>query len=69
MKVRKGMVVKYDPCGWDVFDAKTDLTKGDTVRVCHPYGCPAPNTMGCCHVETLEGKFKGLVSTNSLSKP
>jgi hypothetical protein len=38
------------------------------VRVCTPYGCPPPNTMGHCFVETLEGKFIGLVSTASLHK-
>jgi hypothetical protein len=33
-----------------------------------PYGCPKPNTMGHCFVETLDGKFIGLVSTASLTK-
>ena len=67
MRVRKGQRVKYEAAGWDSFDARTNLKNGDIVRVCHPRSCPPPNTMGHCHVETLEGKFIGLVSTASLS--
>lgn len=68
MKVRKGQKVKYDPAMLDLIDPKTNLKKGDVVKVCHPHGCPAPNTMGHCHVETLDGKFIGLVQTASLEK-
>lgn len=69
MKVRKGMVCVFNANGWDRFD-KRDNTPADgtVVRVCTPYGCPAPNVMGHCFVETMAGKFIGLVSTSSLTK-
>lgn len=66
MKVRKGQKVRYNPNMMDQIDPKTNLKKGDVVKVCHPHGCPKPNTMNHCHVETLDGKFLGLVSCNSL---
>jgi|LakMenEpi03Aug12_release.lakeMendotaPanAssembly.Ray.scaffolds.fasta_scaffold3148846_1 hypothetical protein len=69
MKVRNGGIYKYIPCVWDTIDPKTNLKEGDIVKVFHPYGCPKPNTMGCCHVETIDsGDFIGLVSTDSLVK-
>jgi len=68
MKVRKGSTYTFDPVLFDRIDPKTTLKKGDIVRVCHPHGCPAPNTMGHCHVETLDGKFLGLVHCNSLTE-
>lgn len=68
MKVRKGQRVRYNPALLDMIDARTNLKKGDIVRVCHPHGCPPPNTMGHAHVESLEGKFIGLVQTASLEK-
>jgi hypothetical protein len=69
MKVRKGQVLVFKACGWDRFDRR-DYTPADgtVVRVCAPYGCPPPNAMGHCYVETLEGKFLGLVCTGSLYK-
>lgn len=67
MKVRKGGVYRFEACGWDVYDRKPNTPENGTmVRVCTPHGCPAPNTMGHCFVESLEGKFIGLVSCNSL---
>ena len=66
MKVRAGKSYKYNPNGWDVFDPKTNLSKGDIVTVVNLPGCPKANTMGCCHVN-FEGKFIGLVSCNSLT--
>ena len=68
MRVRKGQKVKYNPNMLDLIDPKTNLKKGDVVRVTHCHGCPPPNTMNHCHVETLDGKFIGLVSCNSLEK-
>jgi hypothetical protein len=68
MKVRKGSVYVYRPVLLDQFDARTTLKPGDQVRVCHPMGCPPPNSMGHAHVETLDGEFVGLVCTNSLHK-
>lgn len=69
MRVRKGQKVKYNPNGWDTLDPKTNLKPGDIVRVTHCPGCPPPNTLNHCHVETLDGKFIGLVHCNSLEKP
>lgn len=69
MKVRVGSVYVFKANGWDVFDRKSNTpADGTIVRVCKPYGCPPPNAMGHCFVETMEGKFIGLVSTSSLSK-
>ena len=69
MKVRKGQVLVFNAVGWDRFDARSNTpVNGTVVRVCTPHGCPPPNAMGHCFVETLEGKFIGLVSTASLSK-
>lgn len=68
MKVRKGMVVFFKAAGWDRFDRNANTPDDGTIcRVCTPYGCPPPNTMGHCFVETMEGKFVGLVSTASLT--
>ena len=69
MRVRKGSTYIFDPCGWDIYDAKEYTPKkGDKVKVCQPYGCPRNNTMNHCYVETMEGKFLGLVHCNSLTK-
>ena len=69
MKVRKNAVYEFHARGWDVFDRKSSIPQdGTLVRVIHPHGCPPPNTMGHCHVETLAGKFVGLVCCGSLTK-
>lgn len=68
MKVRPNALYVFDPCMWDVLDPKTNLSKGDIVRVKNLYGCPRANTMGCCHVVNMfTGEFIGLVSTGSLT--
>jgi hypothetical protein len=68
MRVRKGSIYVFNATGWDVFDRKENTpANGTVVRVCAPHGCPPPNAMGHCFVETLQGKFIGLVSTASLS--
>jgi len=68
MKVRKGAVYFFNAVGLDRFDRRANTPDdGTIVRVCTPYGCPPPNTMGHCFVETLEGKFIGLVCTGSLT--
>ena len=67
MKVRKGSIYMFRASLWDVADRRSNTPENGTlVRVCHPYGCPPPNTMGHCHVETLDGKFIGLVACASL---
>lgn len=70
MRVRKGSVYRFEACLLDVADRRSNTpANGTLVRVCHPYGCPPPNTMNHCHVETLGGQFIGLVCCASLSKP
>jgi hypothetical protein len=69
MRVRKGSVYTFRACGWDIFDRRSNTPADNTrVRVIHPHGCPTPNTMGHCHIESLDGHFIGLVSCNSLTK-
>lgn len=68
MKVRLHQVYVYDPVMWDRLDPKTDLQKGEEVRVIQMPGAPKPNTMNHCHVERLNGDFAGLVHCNSLHK-
>jgi hypothetical protein len=73
MRVRAGTAYRFDPVGWDRIDppygVKSGLIKsGDTVRVVKLHGCPPPNTMGHCHVQTLAGEFAGLVCTGSLER-
>jgi hypothetical protein len=65
--MRKGTVCEYQPALLDRIDGRTSLQPGDIVRVCHPYGCPKPGTMGHAHVETLDGDFIGLVQVASLT--
>lgn len=70
MNARKVIVGKtyiYDPVLIDRCDSKTDLKRGDLVRVINVRGCPPANTMGHCYVER-NGKFMGLVCTNSLKE-
>jgi hypothetical protein len=62
----------FDPVPMDRFDAPYGvregiLKTGDKVRVVALPGCPRPNTMGHAHIKTLDGKFAGLVCTNSLT--
>lgn len=69
MRVRKGQILTFRACGWDVIDRRDNTpADGTRVRVCAPYGCPPPNAMNHCFVETLAGQFIGLVSCNSLTK-
>ena len=39
MKVRANAVYIYDPCILDVIDGRTNLKKGDVVRVKNLHGC------------------------------
>lgn len=65
-KVRVGKEYIYQPVGLDRWDARTTLKAGDRVKVVNQRGCPPANTMGHCYV-TLNGEFKGLILTNSLT--
>ena len=51
MKVRANATYIYDPCMLDVSDGRTNLKKGDVVRVKNLHGCPPCNTMGHAHVD------------------
>lgn len=65
MKVRAGITYIYYPNLMDRCDARTKLIPGDMVKVVNLHGCPPANTMGQAYVN-LDGKFAGMVSTNSL---
>ena len=65
MKVRANASYIFYPNHLDRFDSRTSLVAGDVVRVVNLPGCPKANTMGHAHVE-LNGRFAGLVHTNSL---
>ena len=67
MKVRANSTYIYYPNMLDRLDGRTDLVPGDVVKVVNLPGCPPCNTMQHAHVE-LNGRFAGLVHTNSLHK-
>lgn len=67
-RVRVNSIYTFEPVGIDTWDPKSAAQHGDRVRVVNKYGCPPANTMGHCYIETLDGKFLGLVLTNSLVK-
>jgi hypothetical protein len=50
----------------DKVDSKADVKEGDVVRVVNLSGAPKANTMGQCYIETLDGKFLGMVSNQNL---
>ena len=50
----------------DQFDPRSDAVEGQRVRVINLRGAPKANTMGHCHIESLEGEFLGMVHVNSL---
>ena len=64
-KVRANQNYIFYPNGLDRIDGRTNLVPGSIVRVVNLPGCPRANTMGHAHVE-YNGKFAGLVHTNSL---
>ncbi len=67
MKVRVNSLYRFNPCMWDMIDAKTSLSEGDIVRVINLFGCPKANTMNHCYVgNPITGQFIGMVHTNSL---
>jgi hypothetical protein len=73
MKVRVNSKYRYDPVALDRLHPPYGVINGwlkpnDTVKVVNKYGCPPANTMGHCYIESLDGKFLGLVCTNSLTK-
>jgi hypothetical protein len=72
MRVHANSIYRFIPVSWDRFDPPIGvqegiLNSGDLVRVVNMNGCPKANTMGHCHVKTLDGRFAGLVHCNSLN--
>lgn len=66
-RARKARRYIYRPVGADRWDARTNLTEGDTVVKIQPVGTPRNGTMGHCYVGDPEtGAFIGLVQTASL---
>ena len=65
-KVKVGQVYTFNPCMWDVLDAKGPLVKGDKVKVVNLPGAPKANTMGHCYAEHVTTHHVQLVHCNSL---
>jgi hypothetical protein len=65
MRVRVNAEYIYYPNLLDRCDGRTNLVPGSIVTVVNLPGCPKANTMGHAYVE-YNGKFAGMVSTNSL---
>jgi hypothetical protein len=65
MKVQANREYIFYPNLLDRIDGRTQLIPGSIVRVVNLHGCPPANTMQHAHVE-FEGRFVGLVHTNSL---
>ena len=66
MRVRVNSKYVYDPVPLDLFDGRTNLKKGEVVRVINLPNAPKANTMGHCYVEHLDGSWGGMVCCNSL---
>ena len=67
-RVRVNSLYVFRPVPLDQFDSRTDAKPGDRVRVVNLRGAPKANTMGHCHIESLDGTFLGMVHVNSLKK-
>jgi len=63
-------VYRFEPVGWDVFDARPNQPKPGTLVVkVQPPGTPKNGTMGHCFVaDAGDGTFYGLVHKNSLRR-
>ena len=67
MRVRVKSKYVFHPVSFDVlFSAAPTAVAGQIVRVINLHGAPKANTMNHCYIESLDGKFLGLVHTNSL---
>ena len=67
-RVRVGSTYVYKPVAIDQYDKRNDAGEGQHVRVINMPGCPRANTMGHCHIESLDGEFLGMVHVASLVK-
>lgn len=57
----------FTPVGMDIWAPTTDAPPAGTlVRKINLPGCPKSGTAGHTHIETLDGRFAGLVLLNSL---
>lgn len=70
-KVRVNSKYVYNPVSIDQFNPPVGIQEGwikpgDIVRVGNLYGCPKANTMGQAYIFNMDGKFCGMVCTNSL---
>jgi len=66
-RVRVNSCYIYDPVAIDRINAKFTLDRGSKVKVINQHGCPPANTMGHCYIgDPNDGKFIGMVCTNSL---
>ena len=66
MRVHNGSWYRYEPVGIDTWDSKALVEPGSIVQVKSLPGCPPANTMGHAHIVDQQGRFAGLVLTNSL---
>jgi hypothetical protein len=70
-KVRVGRLYRYEPVGLDRWSSgyRPNIAEGTLVRAIKPpYGCGSKVTVNCghCYVESLEGRFLGMVLVGSL---
>jgi hypothetical protein len=65
MRVQANREYIFYPNMLDKIDGRTELVPGSIVKVVKLPGCPPPNAMQHAHV-MYDGKFAGLVHTNSL---
>lgn len=66
-KVRAGATYVFDATFYDIIHPSAEVKNGDVVRVVNLKSAPKANTMGQCHIESLDGTFLGMVSTASLT--
>lgn len=72
VKVRVNAHYRYEPTGFDRFNATGTLVKaGDLVQVINLHGCPPANTFGQCYVRLVGDSSKRfqMVATASLVRP
>ena len=69
-RVSVGKYYQFHPVGMDRYNPTTEqigsLEDGSIVRVIELHNAPRANTMGQCYI-AHEGKFIGMVCTNSLT--
>jgi hypothetical protein len=67
-RVRVKSTYVYIPNLFDLLHVCSDAQYGECVRVINLPHAPKANTMGQCHIESLDGDFLGMVSVKSLHK-